>query len=74
VRLLPLSLPLRDETTVVKDGLHVVITADMPAPVYAVECPSGHELASTTTGNTARIQVPHATPSQRTLNPTLTIT
>ncbi|ELR11799.1 von Willebrand factor type A domain containing protein [Acanthamoeba castellanii str. Neff] len=40
----------------VKDGLHVTISADMPAPVHAVECPSGHQLTSTITGNTARLQ------------------
>ncbi len=43
--------------SLIKDGLHMIISTDMPAPVHAVECPSGHQLTSTITGNTARLQV-----------------
>ncbi|ELR22414.1 von Willebrand factor type A domain containing protein [Acanthamoeba castellanii str. Neff] len=44
-----------DDATV-KDGLHVTISADMPSPVPAIECPSGHELSTTTNANTAQVQ------------------
>jgi hypothetical protein len=36
----------------------VTISADMPSPVHAIECPSGHELSTTTNANTAQVQVP----------------